>query len=271
MKYAHVDGERCLAKPGLSGKCPSCEQEMLAKCGDVKVWHWAHKGRRICDPWWENETEWHRTWKNHFPESWQEVVHRDDFGEKHIADVKTNQGWAIEFQHSYMKPEERQSRDAFYPKLVWVVDGLRRKRDLDQFKAALSDGHQVGGGNSQLRRVRSESCNLVQEWSASNSPIFIDFGGGRILWWLVSGSPDGWSYIAPFSSADFIKLHVGQSEELACEFEEFIGDIQELVQKYELDLSQQARAEALRQASTLYGREAAFRNAARRARKRRWF
>jgi hypothetical protein len=42
--------------------------------------------------------------------SWQEIVHRSDSGEKHIADVKTDHGWVIEFQHSYLNPEERRSR-----------------------------------------------------------------------------------------------------------------------------------------------------------------
>ena len=111
MKFALVNDQRHEAAPGLSGRCMSCDQAMVAKCGNVKVWHWAHKGRRTCDLWWENETEWHRTWKGRFPENWQEVVHKDDAGEKHIADVKTDQGWVIEFQHSHIKPEERHSRD----------------------------------------------------------------------------------------------------------------------------------------------------------------
>ena len=53
------------------------------------MWHWAHRGSRFCDPWWENETEWHRSWKGQFPVNWQEVVHQAETGEKHIADVKT--------------------------------------------------------------------------------------------------------------------------------------------------------------------------------------
>jgi len=57
----------------------------------------------MCDNWWENETQWHRDWKNHFPVEWQEVVQIAEDGEKHIADVKTSEGWVVEFQHSYLK------------------------------------------------------------------------------------------------------------------------------------------------------------------------
>ena len=137
MKYALICGKKTEATKGAIGFCPGCGSEMIAKCGEVKINHWAHKGTRHCDQWWENETEWHRSWKGHFPIEWQEVVHKADDGEKHIADVKTERGWTIEFQHSLLNPEERRSRDAFYPNLVWVVDGMKRVNDIKQFERAL--------------------------------------------------------------------------------------------------------------------------------------
>src|SRR5262245_64746908 len=103
MKYALVEGERREAEPGLSGKCPRCGGAMIAKCGPLRlrVWHWAHRTNRTCDHWWESETEWHRAWKNHFPENWQEKIHTSEDGEKHFADVKTESGLVIEFQNSH--------------------------------------------------------------------------------------------------------------------------------------------------------------------------
>ncbi|WDD92819.1 hypothetical protein Bsp3421_002850 [Burkholderia sp. FERM BP-3421] len=78
---------------------------MVAKCGRVKVWHWAHKGKKPCDPWYESETQWHRDWKDKFPREWQEVVDHDaQSGEIHIADVKTPHGLVLEFQHSPRRP-----------------------------------------------------------------------------------------------------------------------------------------------------------------------
>ena len=81
------------------GVCPSCGSELIAKCGEIVIHHWAHK-KKCSDHWWENETEWHRNWKDKFPKEWQEVVHFSDDGEKHIADVKTRNGFVIEFQHA---------------------------------------------------------------------------------------------------------------------------------------------------------------------------
>src|SRR4029450_10582789 len=42
FKFAIVEGERRGAQRGLSGKCPLCDDAMIAKCGEVGVWQWAH-------------------------------------------------------------------------------------------------------------------------------------------------------------------------------------------------------------------------------------
>lgn len=112
---------------------------MLTRCGTKNIWHWAHKGRLHCDPWWENETEWHRSWKSRFPRDWQEVPARDDTGELHIADVKTPYGLVVEFQHSAIKAEEVLKRTAFYGQVIWIVDGRRRPTDWIQYERMLSE------------------------------------------------------------------------------------------------------------------------------------
>ena len=96
---------------------------MIAKCGPRILHHWAHYGRRNCDPWWENETSWHRRWKNLFPDDCREVCHTASDGEVHRADIKTPTGIVIEVQHSSMTDAERISRETFYRNLVWVIDG----------------------------------------------------------------------------------------------------------------------------------------------------
>src|SRR5262245_27498151 len=133
MKYANVDGKRREAQPGHSAKCPDCGAAMTAKCGRYRVWHWAHQGRRNCDPWSEPETEWHRFWKNQFPEHCQEVRHIAKDGEIHRADVKTEFDVVLEFQHSPLSEVERVSREQFYGNMIWVVNGQRRKRDRAHF------------------------------------------------------------------------------------------------------------------------------------------
>jgi len=104
---------------------------MVAKCGPRVIHHWAHKARRDCDPWWENETLWHRRWKELFPEDCREICHVAPDGEIHRADIKTHTGIVIEIQHSTMTDAERISREKFYGNLVWVIDGSPFKHNFD--------------------------------------------------------------------------------------------------------------------------------------------
>ncbi len=123
MQYALVDGKRRKARKGLGGTCETCGAGMVAKCGSRVMHHWAHISRKDCDPWWENETPWHRQWKQHFPEDCREVSHVDTKGEIHRADIKTPTGIVIEVQHSTMTDRERESRESFYRNLIWILDG----------------------------------------------------------------------------------------------------------------------------------------------------
>ena len=90
MRFALVDNKKVEAKTGLIANCPGCSQSVIPKCGDQRLHHWAHSRNKMCDTWWEPETEWHRTWKNNYPADWQEISLFDErTGEKHIADVRT--------------------------------------------------------------------------------------------------------------------------------------------------------------------------------------
>lgn len=123
MQIALVDGQRSLPLSGRHGECPQCGRQMVAKCGPLVMHHWAHWRSRSCDPWWENETVWHREWKSRFPEGCREISHTAPDGEVHGADIVTPTGIVIEIQHSSMTEAERGSRENFYGNLVWVLDG----------------------------------------------------------------------------------------------------------------------------------------------------
>lgn len=123
MQYAMHNGRRSEALPGLRGTCPMCEADVVSKCGPRVTHHWAHARRQSCEPWWENETAWHREWKAMFPEECREVCHTAPDGEVHRADVVTQSGIVVEIQNSPMSDQERLSREAFYGNMVWIVNG----------------------------------------------------------------------------------------------------------------------------------------------------
>lgn len=173
MKYALVDGTRTEASKEGKGICPSCSSEVIAKCGKQRINHWAHKGKRSCDPWWEPETEWHRSWKNKFPANWQEVTHVDEQStERHIADILTSHGLVLEFQHSHIKYDERLAREKFYKNMIWVIDGTRLKLDYPRFAKAIESFQIV---KKQVYRVDFPEECFPTDWLNSAVPVIIDF------------------------------------------------------------------------------------------------
>ena len=173
MRFAIVDNKKVEAKTGLIANCPGCSQSVSPKCGDQRVHHWAHSRNKMCDTWWEPETEWHRNWKSKFPEEWQEDFLTDDkTGEKHIADIRTDKGLVIEFQHSPIKPQERLSREFFYKNLAWVVDGSRLKHDYPRFLKGKEDFMVIKNG---IFKVYFPNECFPSAWLESRVPVLFDF------------------------------------------------------------------------------------------------
>jgi hypothetical protein len=206
MKFALVQGARVEAQPNLKGICAGCSSPMTAKCGEVRLKHWAHQGRIRCDPWWEPETEWHRAWKNNFLNEWQEVIHHANDGEKHIADVKTEAGWVLEFQHSFIKPEERKSREDFYKKMMWVVDSDRSPQYKSRFLKALKDDGFTNRQHPEITAIASK-LELLRTWVTSCSHVIFDLGEDD-LWWLRPESDEYWSYLVSIPRSMFIEFHL---------------------------------------------------------------
>jgi competence protein CoiA len=171
MEYALVNDIRQEAFAGGKGKCPICFADVIAKCGNRIVHHWAHAHRQNCDPWWENETPWHRDWKNQFTPECREVIHTGNDGEIHRADVKTLTSNVIEFQHSQITDEERLSRELFYKNLVWVIDGSGFKDNFDLL-------HMLPAPDSELAK------DLV--WSKGKRHLH---GAAAGLFWRLSENP----------------------------------------------------------------------------------
>lgn len=231
MQFALVNDQRQQPQPRLRGECQVCGQEAISKCGSQKIWHWAHHGRRHCDPWWENETDWHRAWKARFPEAMREVVQFDEAtGEKHVADVKTSRGLVIELQHSAMSAEELQSRERFYGNMIWIVDGRSfasrfevRDGQLPHPKSALLQDveffhphasvfwrrSEAIEGSSMAEMHRSaEIANEImadyrghhffhwkrphQVWMEATAPVFIDFGTEELVRLCRYSPPTQW-------------------------------------------------------------------------------
>lgn len=225
MQYSSVNGHKVLPYPKAKGTCEICGAETLAKCGEKIMWHWAHKSKMECDPWWENETEWHREWKEKFSENFREIVHTcSTTGEKHRADIKSDKGIILEVQNSPISLEELKSRESFYKNLVWIVNGEKFMSRFKIWKAPLPNPLASGFEDIVFMASKYEtSCSMfirksgkwpmtqifstreiqtqIQEhyighhsfhwvrphvaWLEAKCPVFIDFGTD-LLWKIES-------------------------------------------------------------------------------------
>jgi hypothetical protein len=197
------DGSRAEAVPKGRAVCPICKAPVIAKCGAIKVHHWAHEAGDDCDRWSEPMTQWHLDWQRCWPGLQREVV----IG-AHRADVLTVLGgsmpwlvrrdaWhylgtggvglepgarlVVEIQHSYLPAGEIAERERYYSRnarqMAWVWDCRKPHGDGRLY---LHDSQ----GDRKLftwkhARLTQRSCSY---------PVFLDLGTGDLL--LVTKWPE---------------------------------------------------------------------------------
>ncbi|MDQ7947413.1 MAG: competence protein [Pedobacter sp.] len=194
-----------------------------------------------------SETEWHRDWKNAFPHVYREQSFMDPIlGQLHRADIFTPCGTTIEFQNSPIALHELQSREAFYPKLIWVVNGkkfkgfkiLKALPDVDDVRIAdyefsltqnltmirksevmnpLVKPKKLTFHHPELKKIPFTShyysfCwqNPHRVWYAAKCPIIIDFGGYFIYQLKHRRQLSGdYSYLHMMPKKTFIAQYLG--------------------------------------------------------------
>jgi competence protein CoiA len=182
MQYALVNNIRSEARKGSQGICSICTRELIAKCGPRNIHHWAHKHITNCDPWWENETQWHRDWKNQFSEEWREISHLSEKGEIHRSDVKTANGIVIEIQNSPMSDEERISREKFYKNLVWIVNGEKFNKNFDIYHCLPNPDLEIAKDLVWYKSIRSQlGSTSGMFWKRSENPNIEAIPGAMVL------------------------------------------------------------------------------------------
>lgn len=199
MQYAiTVWGAREEASPGEVGRCPTCDGKVLAKCGEIKVWHWAHKSSEDCDRWFEPETLWHRSWKSLAPPKYREVVKGP-----HRADIVDCTGMVIELQASSISPAEIREREQFYGNMAWIFNCMEP----------------YAAGRLELRR-RGENNYATFRWKqprrtvfCCRKPVLLDIGEGVLLLqrFYPKAPVGGWGYL--YSRAEVVKEFFSYSAE----------------------------------------------------------
>jgi len=164
MNYALINRKKERAKRLIHKDenclCPLCFENVIAKCGEIKLWHFAHINGNDCDSWSEGETSWHFLWKLFFISEAIEVPML-----KHRADIyNKSQKLVIEIQNSGISVQEIREREIFYRNMIWIFNA--KKYDLSL-------------------RYRTDRYNFTFRWKhpsksiwSCEKPVFFDIGTG---------------------------------------------------------------------------------------------
>jgi competence protein CoiA len=179
MFTAEHEGRRVDPQPGGRASCPICTTGVIAKCGKLVTWHWAHDNLKECDPWSEIDTEWHRRWEAEVP-----VVNREVVIGCHRADIRTDGGVVVELQHSAISVDEITEREEFYgARMIWIFDAVDAYDD-----ERLDLREQSYGWSFRWKHPRKSI-------GACRRPVLLDLGDEGLLWLKrihVTSPSGGW-------------------------------------------------------------------------------
>lgn len=187
---------------GQRANCPGCGAEVLSKCGEHMVKHWAHVNSQDCDDWYEPMSAFHMWWQSRFPKEWREVTIKGDDGTHHRADILIP-GWGVvEVQHSPISSQTIREREQFYKRyagnICWIVDAREFAHRFvnrsyayppSRFALASERSRKANGiGWDVLDRIGYKSVDQAKgisvlewkrprkSWFATRSPVVFDTG-----------------------------------------------------------------------------------------------
>lgn len=211
MFLAKLNDELIEPVPDTSALCPGCGKKVHSKCGEIKIWHWAHVKGGSCDPWYEPETSWHRNWKLTFgKENCEKVINKGEI--KHIADVYTKNDVVIEMQNSPIKIGTVRQREEFYGnRMMWIVNGVkfRDKFFIDEKDSNLKIYNPLNNTSQEISGVKKFRWDYPsRSWEDSQRPLFIDFGDEN-LFRVLEGMGTNSGYGKLIKKVNFIDKYGG--------------------------------------------------------------
>lgn len=226
MQIAILDEKLVAPAKNLKAKCPLCFGNVIAKCGEINIHHWAHKKHEGCDSWSEPETYWHKSWKECFPIKNREVVIEKD-GKKHFADIYTDQKIVIELQNSSISSQTIREREDFYgSRLLWVINGSKYRNHISISKTEemlnlnLEENSRWSSWetflsndfiNEYLNTKKEFSFNWkypIRSWSNAKRPVFLDINEDYMLW-FIEGIGSSYGKFKVYPKKLFFKKYFG--------------------------------------------------------------
>lgn len=93
---------------------------------------------------------------------------------------------------------------------MWVVDGLKHKKDKSQLDQFLNYAAPIKKDSSILKlHSFLDDCIILEEWSNCGGAVFFDFGIETSMWCLLPKSSKGNYYMFEYSKKSFIEILMG--------------------------------------------------------------
>lgn len=167
MLYAEIGStSHAVPFPGALARCRLCGSDVIAKCGKINVWHWAHVAGSDCDSWSESLTGWHLAYQRLFPPDRCEVRIGD-----HRADIMSASSCVVELQHSGISVDNISAWETHYgERMLWIFDAREAYR---------SDRIRLRRGSGVSFQFRWEQPR--RSIGRSRRPVMLDLGEGLLL------------------------------------------------------------------------------------------
>jgi len=180
------------ATPHQTAHCKYCNGEVISKCGDINVWHWAHKVKCIYES--EPETEWHIKWKSIAENNGLEIEYKI---KDHITDAIDHKNRiCYEFQHSPITKFEIMRRALTYKSLgytpCWIFD-YRVKIDSEQLILTYIKSNNIV--KFQQKWNKKTITDVFRDTSTVYGKKYFDVGNRLINIQKLYENGNGWGYV----------------------------------------------------------------------------
>ena len=181
---------------GQESICPECETALVAKRGQIKIWHWAHKSNEAgCGSY---ETDWHLVWKMTYLlyPGWEVEYPLEINGSRYRIDAyRKETGSVREFVHSlseHYTDKHMKLVEADYD-VLWIWDGAEFKSAYAGKMKHTDTTHYMGV--NWLKPRAAHIYRILGGYLHYNSEFFRSWKKGKdamgkpLFYWFVIESP----------------------------------------------------------------------------------
>jgi competence CoiA-like predicted nuclease len=212
MTYAVDDkNELFEATPKTRLKCPNCKKEVFSRCGEIRVWHWAHHVNESCEYSKIKDSSWRYEWiKKTSKEKVEKLVNGQ------VVDILGNNDAKVLFIGCKLSEQDIiEKESAFKNRIIWVL----KSDEFKQLKIYRKDNDDRNGHYCfEWKKARIE-------WTCINRKIsflFFDVGEEKEIYSRYNG----------FRESGYLKNRLLYVKQFSGDEYEIFGEVVEIDEEF---------------------------------------